>query len=138
MTWLTRLFNRLRFGRPAHILPDAQLYTQGGAWGRNITVRNLPHVPAGMTEFARVSWQHTGWWTPKPRVGDILLVNMGPRRERRVLAIFTTVAPPISRMTAAGPGDMFFAKSIPLLYLDPYTSPEYWLAKHRGHNIELV
>lgn len=63
------------------IREDYRVYNQGGMWGQNITV----HM------YANDDISHTGCWTPKPRVGDVLVVRMNSGKVG--VFIFTEVEP---------------------------------------------
>ena len=82
------------------------IYTVGTGWGRRIGTEQ----EGGILHWGEEIFSHTGWWTPKPTVGD-LIVRQGSSGFW-IASMFTEV-----RHAGKVP-DLFFAKSAPITRSD--------------------
>lgn len=95
--WLFRREKKKKIG------PDPRHYTQGGMWGRNIS------FPRGWKRD-QIQQRVAGHWSPKPRKGDLLFVEM--QSGKTAVCIFDEVE------HCGDPPDMFFGYVSTLGYTD--------------------
>ena len=92
---------------------DFQVFTLGGAWGRNITCRRNRDG----------TYSHDGCWTPKARVGDLLFT---PRESgMHAISIFFEVR------GCESVHDGFFATSLSIGHFEKYSEGTKQLFRSR-------